>query len=458
MIDLLIVLQAHAKNNTNHKDSSRYVDASKVEISKRSFLSLVDSIQYCIDNKQAPINIKLIVLDDRSESEFVSLVLEKSISQNFTIEFINSKTPGLMENIFRQYEIGKERGKDLVYFAQDDYLYFDSAIWELVDSYYRFANLTQMEVCLFPYDDPYRYGNQYLKYPTKVVLGSKRHWKTAHHTASCFLTNHKTIVENWDLFEAMGNSKYDETCEDRSINRLFQNIEGYPIREIKHVLFTPIPSLALHLQDTSTEDPYLNWKKLWEKYNIPKYFKLPKEKVVVNLGSGTTKLSSMNYTEDLVDYAEISVDLDPKSSPDICADMRDLSVIKSSTIDCIYSSHSLEHVAFHDVRTCLLEWFRVIKPGGEVRIIVPNLKKIFEFVQNGNILDKVYDSECGPICAIDMIYGYRKFIYHGNDFMQHKTGFTKESAEAILASLGFTQFTVFELDTDLMIRLFKPLG
>jgi hypothetical protein len=267
MIDLLIVLQAHAKNNTNHKDNSRYVNESKVEVSKRSFLSLVNSIQYCLNNKQAPINIKLIVLDDRSESEFVSLVLDKSKSQKFTIELINSETPGLMENILRQYQIGKDQGKDLIYFAQDDYLYFESAIWELVDSYYKFTNLTQMEVCLYPYDDPYRYGNQYLKYPTKVVLGSRRHWRTAYHTASCFLASHKTIVENWDLFEVMGRSVYDETCEDRSINRLFQNIEGYPIREIKHLLFTPIASLALHLQDDSTKDPYIDWKSLWDKFS-----------------------------------------------------------------------------------------------------------------------------------------------------------------------------------------------
>jgi len=267
MIDLLIVLQTHAKNNTNHKDDSRYVNASKVEITKTSFLSLVNSIQYCLDNKEAPIDIKLVVLDDRSESEFVSLVLDKSKFQKFTIELINSETPGLMENILRQYQIGKDQGKDLVYFAQDDYLYFDSAIWELVDSYYRFTNLTQMEVCLYPYDDPYRYGNQYLKYPTKVVLGSNRHWRTAYHTASCFLASHKTIVENWDLFEAMGRSVYDGTCEDRSINRLFQNMEGYPTRDIKHILFTPIPSLALHLQDDSTKDPYLDWKSLWDRFN-----------------------------------------------------------------------------------------------------------------------------------------------------------------------------------------------
>jgi hypothetical protein len=328
----------------------------------------------------------------------------------------------------------------------------------MVDSYYRFANLTQMQICIYPFDDPYRYGNNYLKYPTKVILGAKRHWRTAHHTASCFLASHKTVVENWNLFETMGKSVYDEMCEDKSINRLFQNMEGCPKREIKHLLFTPIPSLALHLQDDSTKDPFLNWKALWDKYDTPnQMYTIPCGKNVINLGSGASKLHDMNYTEDLIDYNEITVDLDLDNSPMIYADMRNLSMISANSIDCVYSSHSLEHVAFHDVRTCLLEWFRIIKPGGEVRVIVPNLKTIFQYIKDGNILDKIYDSDCGPISAIDMIYGYRKFLYQGNEFMQHKTGFTKESAEVILASLEFTQFAVFELDTDLLIRLFKPL-
>lgn len=457
MIDLLIVYQSHAQNESVKK---RYVGESKPEISRRCFLSLIDSIKYCIKRAPADIQINLIVLDDRSNEHFLNLVRKTAYVSSFNIELINSDVQGVMPNIRSQFKLGLEKGKQLVYFAQDDYLYYENAIYEMIDSYFNFCNIIgNSQICIYPFDDPYRYNLNYIKDTCRVLRGGDRHWKNSYYTASCFMMPHSTLVENWELFEEMGSVEHDEFCEDKSINRLFRNFHGLPKREINHLLFTPLTSLALHLESDFEKDSFLDWKELWGKYdNANKQVELPKGKIAINLGSGNSKLSDMGYTEDLTDYIEVTVDLDPKSNPDICADMRDLSIIPESTIDLIYSSHSLEHVAFHDVKTCLIEWFRVIKPGGEIRIIVPNLKKIFEFVRDGNILDKVYDSECGPISAIDMIYGYRKFIYYGNDFMQHKTGFTKESAETILVSLRFTHFTVFELDTDLMIRLFKPLG
>lgn len=457
MIDLLIVYQSHAQNESHKK---RYVGESKPEISRRSFLSLIDSIKYCIKLAPTDININLIVLDDRSDQNFLNLVRKTAYVNTFNINLINSEVQGVMPNILSQFKLGLEMGKDLVYFAQDDYLYYETAIYEMVDSYFNFSNIVgNNKICIYPFDDPYRYSLNYIKDTCRVLRGNGRHWKNSYYTASCFMMPHSTLVDNWELFDEMGNTEHNEFCEDKTINRLFQNFDGLPKREINHLLFTPLTSLALHLEGEFEKDSFIDWRQLWDKYGNPnKQVELPEGKIVINLGSGNTKLSNMGYTEDLTEYIEVSVDLDPKSNPDICADMRDLSVIPESSIDCIYSSHSLEHVAFHDVKTCLLEWFRIIKPGGEIRVIVPNLKKIFEFVRDGNILDKVYDSDCGPISAIDMIYGYRKFIYYGNDFMQHKTGFTKESAEIILVSLGFTHFTVFELDTDLMIRLFKPLG
>ena len=455
MIDLLIVYQTHAKEETA---KLRYVGANKPEISKRSFLSLVSTINHCIDNAKENLNVTLIILDDRSNPDFLKVVHRATYSSKFNIEVIHSKVQGVIPNIISQFKLGLDRGKELVYFAQDDYLYCENALYQMVDSYFKFTQLTGAEVCIYPFDDPYRYNLEYMRNDCKVVLGSDRHWKNSYYTASCFMMRHETLVDNWDLFEEMGKVEHDSFCEDKSINRLFQNFEGLPRREIKHLLFTPIPSLAFHLEGDYEKDPFFDWKTLWNKFDTPnKTYDFPYGKNVINLGSGETKLSQMNYTEDLVDYNEITVDLDLKNSPMICADMRNLSMISEESVDLVYSSHSLEHVAFHDVKTCLLEWFRVIKPGGEVRVIVPNLKRIFEYIKNGNILDKVYDSDCGPISAIDMIYGYRKFLYHGNEFMQHKTGFTKESAEIILVSLGFTNFAVFELDTDLMIRLFKPL-
>ena len=91
-----------------------------------------------------------------------------------------------------------------------------------------------------------------------MLLGSKRHWKTGFHTASCFMMSHKTLVENWDLFYEMGTHEVNNLMEDKTINRLFS--------ERNHLLFTPIPSLALHSQSEFEKDPYIDWQALWEKF------------------------------------------------------------------------------------------------------------------------------------------------------------------------------------------------
>lgn len=454
MFDILVILQTHSKSNASQNE--RYVKYPKSEISKRCFLSLVNTINYC-KSKEPGINYKLIVLDDNSDEDFLTIIKQTADYQNFNIELKSTSKRGIMSSIGEMYSIGKDQGKDLVYFAQDDYLHYETALWEMVDSYFKFKDLSGMEVCIYPFDDPFRYK---LGYFSRVVLGAKRHWRNAYHTASCFMMSHKTIVDNWDLFGEFENLPYDKYCEDRTINRLFNQMEGFPKREIKHLLFTPIPSLAFHLQDNSTKDPYLDWQNLWEKFEDTevKSLSLPDGKIVVNIGPGNVKLKDSGFTEDLVDYNEITVDLDKSNNPTILSDMTNLSQLKSNSVNCVYSSHSLEHIAPHKISNCLAEWYRVIKPSGEIRIIVPNLKFISNYISSGKILDVVYESDAGPVSAIDIIYGHRGYIASGNEFMQHKTGFTKESAEIILQINNYSHFKVQEFNSELLIRIIKPLG
>lgn len=267
-LDVLVVLQSYAKDN----GIERYVQSTKLELAKRSLLSLVNTINHCIDNCiEADITFNLIVLDDRSDSEFIDFVNLVKSKTKFNIELTHSIVPGMIPNILYQYQIGKERGKNLIFFANDDYLYFDSAMYEMIDSFFRFKNLTGMEVCIFPFDDPYRYGKEYFKYPSKVFLGKNRHWRVAYHTAVCCLMSHKTLVENWDLFKDFDKLGYNEYFEDKSINRLFQNIETLPKRKIEHLLFTPIPSLALHMSGELEKDPYIDWKPLWDKFDCSNF-------------------------------------------------------------------------------------------------------------------------------------------------------------------------------------------
>lgn len=57
---------------------------------------------------------------------------------------------------------------------------------------------------------------------------------------------------------------------------------------------------------------------------------------------------------------------------DIKADMGDLP-IESGTIDDIWACHCLEHIPPIRVQPTLKEWLRVLRPGGTIKIVIPDL-------------------------------------------------------------------------------------
>jgi len=244
-----IILQTH--DSSNNQEGKRYCKASKEEVTRRCCISLAKSIKKCdIEDLQ----INLTVIDDHSKN----LDIIKSIfndTPNFKL--LNLENTGIMNSILACYEYGLKNGEELVYFAQDDYLFELNAIKEMVRAYYYFRfMLGGNEVGIYPFNDPYRYYVPANIELTRVVHGPDRHWRLNYFSASCFMINHPEIVKNWDLFETMGKSEcHDKTMEDRSINQLWRN------RGI--TLFTPIPSLSLHMQFESEKDPYINWRKMW---------------------------------------------------------------------------------------------------------------------------------------------------------------------------------------------------
>lgn len=55
------------------------------------------------------------------------------------------------------------------------------------------------------------------------------------------------------------------------------------------------------------------------------------------------------------------------------ADLRYPLLIDDATVDGIFTEHTFEHMAFDDVRRLVGECFRVLKPGGRIRVIVPDV-------------------------------------------------------------------------------------
>lgn len=64
-----------------------------------------------------------------------------------------------------------------------------------------------------------------------------------------------------------------------------------------------------------------------------------------------------------------TIDIDPKANPDIVADMMDIPLPDNSQ-DYIIASHCLEHI--DNTIDTLKEWYRLLKVGGKVGIMVPH--------------------------------------------------------------------------------------
>src|SRR5678815_1097797 len=56
--------------------------------------------------------------------------------------------------------------------------------------------------------------------------------------------------------------------------------------------------------------------------------------------------------------------------PQIEMDVRDLSRFSSGSYDCVFSSHTLEHI--EDWKETLKEWWRVVKQGGYLILYLPH--------------------------------------------------------------------------------------
>lgn len=118
----------------------------------------------------------------------------------------------------------------------------------------------------------------------------------------------------------------------------------------------------------------------------------------------------------------------------------------SRTVDRMHSEHMIEHVDYATGARMLAECFRVLKPGGRVRLATPDIDRVLalasptpevaELVRAANRrhgLDEPEASE--PIHAIN-----RLFSGHGHRFLYSETVLSRRMAEA-----GFVSIRRFEV-------------
>ena len=264
---ILIIIRMNTEIEIWDQNKKRLFEKPKIEYSVRSIKSLIKSINFC-KTKYPNLKIKTLIIDDNSNNENLNQI--KRIVENEDFEIIsldhkkfetkikkqNSKeTYSNLASLLQSFEIGKDRGDDLIFFVEDDYLHFEPMLEEIVASYERISSQIGRDIFMCPSDYPYLYMTNE---KTNILIGNKRHWRTVNKTLCTFVTSKNLLDKYWDNFK--------KTCQDRH-----DPFEKY-INEIyeKEICISPIKSLSLHLTNVNSSyglSPFIDFKKLWDQYN-----------------------------------------------------------------------------------------------------------------------------------------------------------------------------------------------
>jgi predicted SAM-dependent methyltransferase len=137
--------------------------------------------------------------------------------------------------------------------------------------------------------------------------------------------------------------------------------------------------------------------------------------VQLHLGSGRRYIPGFVHIY-LADYQHI----------DHRHDIRALPMIGDGSADLIYVCHALEYFDRVEVLDVLREWRRVLRPGGVLRVAVPDFAALAQVYQKLGKLDAIV----GPL--------YGRWPIPGAHTIYHRTVYDFASLEGVLQTAGFT--------------------
>ena len=263
---LLILFRTNTDIDIWDQNRKRLFEYPKIEYSLRSLFSLIKSSKYLLV-KYPNIEVKLKIIDDNSSQENLNKINGILAKSNLDFEIINhnnnehnnvikkqksKETFANLSSLLKCFEIGKKEGKDLVFFVEDDYIHFESALEEMISTYERISSQTNKDLFICPSDYPFFYMNNE---KTSLLIGSKRHWRTINKTLCSFLTSHKFIDKYWDNF--YNNCLDRHNPFEKYLNELY----------FKEICISPVKSLSVHFANINSSyglSPYIDYKSLWD--------------------------------------------------------------------------------------------------------------------------------------------------------------------------------------------------
>ena len=125
-------------------------------------------------------------------------------------------------------------------------------------------------------------------------------------------------------------------------------------------------------------------------------------------------------------WTVLRLDIDERTNPDIVGDMRALGDI--GPFDAISCNNALEHLYPHDVEKALSEFHRILKPGGHLIVLVPDLQDV---KATEDLIPEIV------MCGLHLMYGDAALIEEF-PYMAHHSGFVTDTLKRVVERAGFS--------------------
>lgn len=248
----------------------RYCGDNRTELSKKSLLSLLLSVEDCC-SKRADLIHNLILFTDKPSpelSEFVLKCKSRFQSEKIQIQIHSLDNGGITNSIRACYDWLDQTPGDYVYQVQDDYLFYPTAIDEVVSIFEQISESADTHPIISPWNYAWLWQDSYKNRstPRAVFVGKSRYWIQYYDMSCSFFTSRNQFRKHWDeyltFFKLLENINLsvNHDLENKSLNYMLTR---------KMILgIVPIQSLSLHMQSEREKDPHLDWKSLWDSTNV----------------------------------------------------------------------------------------------------------------------------------------------------------------------------------------------
>jgi predicted SAM-dependent methyltransferase len=141
----------------------------------------------------------------------------------------------------------------------------------------------------------------------------------------------------------------------------------------------------------------------------------------------------------------LNTDLLPNSSEVVYLDATRRFPFKDDTFDYVYSEHMIEHIEYDSALFMLRECFRVLRPGGKIRMSTPDLRVLAGLLSNEKTPAETFYVDWMTTKFVPEANSCKEVFLINNAFRAwgHQFLYDRETIEMTMKKVGFQNITYY---------------